>query len=231
MDNNLSKLIGNSINTLLVDGGKKQKELAEYLGVTDNTVSYFVGGKRIPNTEQIKKIAEFFHISADYLLGLSGEKTTNKDISFICDYIGLDEDAVKGLHLYANEELFDEELEKEKKKLLNFFISNEYLFAIGDEATFYVNHLLLHKKIYEDYYSALRYEKRRDYKILERYFDEQDFMDLCKFRLQEINKDFVKKYTKELEEEIGDLVEKIRQEELIFIEQRIGDTDGNHTQT
>lgn len=70
MSNSLSTVVGVRINTLLVHRGLTQKDLAEYLGVKANTISYFVKGKRIPNTEQIYKIAVFFNVSADYLLGI-----------------------------------------------------------------------------------------------------------------------------------------------------------------
>ena len=67
MDNSLSTIVGIRINTLLAQQGLKQKDLAEYLGVKANVISYFVKGERTPNTEQIKKIAEFFNTTADYL--------------------------------------------------------------------------------------------------------------------------------------------------------------------
>lgn len=105
MNNDLSKIIGERINILLANQDKKQKELAKYLGVTDNTISYFVSGKRMPNTKQIKMIAEYFNISADYLLCLSDVATTNKDIKFICDYTGLSEKSVDVLHFYRDFEM------------------------------------------------------------------------------------------------------------------------------
>ena len=94
MDNKLSKVIGERINTLLGVQHKKQKELANYLGVTDNTISYFCSGKRTPNTAQIGRIADFFNVSADYLLGRSEAKTTDKDLKFVCEYTGLSEESI-----------------------------------------------------------------------------------------------------------------------------------------
>lgn len=94
MDNKLSKVIGERINTLLGVKHKKQKELANYLGVTDNTISYFCSGKRTPNTAQIGRIADFFNVSADYLLGRSEAKTTDKDLKFVCEYTGLSEESI-----------------------------------------------------------------------------------------------------------------------------------------
>ncbi len=99
MDNELKAIIGRNINTLLAINDKKQKDLAEYLGVKDNVVSYFVNGTRTPNIEQIKKIATFFNCSTDYLFGLSGTPTKDRDISFICDYTGLDEDTIQDFHI------------------------------------------------------------------------------------------------------------------------------------
>lgn len=98
MNNELSKIVGKRINSLLAEQDKKQKDLAAALGVTDNTISYFVSGKRIPNTEQIKAISKFFGVSADYLLGLSDVPTTDKDLQFVCDYLGLTEKACGLIH-------------------------------------------------------------------------------------------------------------------------------------
>ena len=82
MDNKLSKIIGERIGLLLSERKIKQKDLAEHLGITDNTISYFCSGKRMPNTTQIKEISQFFNISADYLLGISSAATNDKDIQY-----------------------------------------------------------------------------------------------------------------------------------------------------
>lgn len=92
------KIIGQTINTLLAEQNKKQKDLAKELGVTDNTISYFVSGSRTPNLEQITTIADFFHVSTDYLLGRTNAKTQNADLRAICDYTGLSEGSVNTLY-------------------------------------------------------------------------------------------------------------------------------------
>ena len=91
----IQNVIGLRINELLAKNNAKQKELAKYLGVTDNTVSYFVSGKRTPNIEQIKNIATFFKTSSDYILGLSDVAATDTNIQSICKYTGLSEKALK----------------------------------------------------------------------------------------------------------------------------------------
>lgn len=95
MEDLTKKLIGTRIYTALETANIKQKELANELNVTDNTVSYWCNGIRVPNTEQIIQIAKFLNVSTDYLLGLTKNPTTDKDDSFITDCLGLDEKSIK----------------------------------------------------------------------------------------------------------------------------------------
>lgn len=94
----MNNIIGKRINEALAESNIKQKELAHKIGVKDNVVSYWCNGSRIPNTEQIVKIAKALSVSTDYLLGISNVATNDKDLQFVCDYTGLDEETVEELH-------------------------------------------------------------------------------------------------------------------------------------
>ena len=83
--------------SLLAEQDKTQKELAEKLEIKPNVISYFCKGDRTPNTEQIVKIAKFFNVSTDYLLGLTDIKSTDTTIQGICEYTGLTDGAVDGI--------------------------------------------------------------------------------------------------------------------------------------
>lgn len=74
--NTLENLIPFRLRALLKENHKTQKELAQYLNVTDNTVSYYCSGSRKPNIEQLKKIAVFFNTTIDFLAGLTRIKCT-----------------------------------------------------------------------------------------------------------------------------------------------------------
>ncbi len=89
-----NKLIGNRINTVLANQNKKQKELAKELGVKDNIVSYWCSGTRMPNTEQIVKIAKLLGVSADYLLGLADCQNSDQSIEGIHKKTALSERAI-----------------------------------------------------------------------------------------------------------------------------------------
>lgn len=93
MDN--KKELGQRINTALALRDKKQKELARAIGVTDNTISYFCGGKRTPNLQQIIAIAKELNVSTDYLLGLSATPSIDEDIQAACKTTGLKETTIE----------------------------------------------------------------------------------------------------------------------------------------
>ncbi len=50
-----------------------QKQLAEYLGLSANCVCEWEKGRSEPSLSTIRKLAAFFDVSADYLLGLEDD--------------------------------------------------------------------------------------------------------------------------------------------------------------
>ena len=46
------------------------------------------------------KIADYYGVSADYLLGRTNAETTDKDLRFVCEYTGLSDEAAIVLHLW-----------------------------------------------------------------------------------------------------------------------------------
>lgn len=63
------------IRDLREDHDLKQRDLAAYLNVSQNTYSQYETGTIALSAENAEKLAEFYHISVDYLLGLTDEKT------------------------------------------------------------------------------------------------------------------------------------------------------------
>lgn len=58
-----------TIRDLRIDGGYTQKQIAEYLNVKQNTYSqYEIGVLKYP-IDVLMKLADFYHVSVDYLLG------------------------------------------------------------------------------------------------------------------------------------------------------------------
>lgn len=75
------------------ESGKTQSQIAKELGLTPQAFSYFVNGRE-PNYETLGKIADYFQVSVDYLLGRSDVKTADTTVRVICEYTGLIEEMV-----------------------------------------------------------------------------------------------------------------------------------------
>ena len=58
----------NRIRELREEQNLKQSELAEILGVRQNTLSTWETGRYEPDNEMLQRIAEYFHVSVDYVL-------------------------------------------------------------------------------------------------------------------------------------------------------------------
>ena len=74
-----------------------QKELAFSLGITTGAVANYEVGSRTPRVNDLIKMADFFGVSIDYLLG----RTNNPTIPMV-------ELAFKGMPLELQEKLLDE---------------------------------------------------------------------------------------------------------------------------
>lgn len=67
------------IKKLREENHLSQKDLADYLGITRQAVASYELSKRQPDYEILRKIADFFGVSIDYLLG----RTSCKDINVL----------------------------------------------------------------------------------------------------------------------------------------------------
>lgn len=51
------------------------KELGNIIGVAESTMSLYETGKRKPDPETLSRLADYFNVSVDYLLGRDEEQT------------------------------------------------------------------------------------------------------------------------------------------------------------
>ena len=72
---------GNRIKLLREEKGLKQDELSKILGVSPSAIGMYERDEREPNDDITLKLAEFFNVTTDYLLG----KSDNRNIENIRD--------------------------------------------------------------------------------------------------------------------------------------------------
>ena len=61
--------LGDKIKTLRAEKGIERAELAETLGITYHALSKYETNEREPDYETVKKLADYFGVTTDYLLG------------------------------------------------------------------------------------------------------------------------------------------------------------------
>jgi transcriptional regulator with XRE-family HTH domain len=94
-----SEVIGERIRNLRIGKGLSQQEVAGRLGLQPAALCHFETGLRIPSFENLRKLADFYAVSVDYLLGRVEEpKASGPEAEALFRSIdGIDPDDLKAL--------------------------------------------------------------------------------------------------------------------------------------
>ena len=69
------------IKNLREEKNLKQREVADYLGISQQAYSYYELDKRELPSRHVAKLAQLYSVSADYLLGLEPELAESYDLN------------------------------------------------------------------------------------------------------------------------------------------------------
>lgn len=101
-----------------------QEKLAEITGKTRQTVSQYVNGISEPGYDTLVKIADYFHVSTDYLLGRTKDK---RIIKTMYDKIDISEDCLTALRLASAVARDPDKLDPGKlKEFADFYFNPEW---------------------------------------------------------------------------------------------------------
>lgn len=75
--------MGEKLRSLRLSKNLTQKQLADRVGLAVSAVSSYESGNRYPSFETLIKLSRIFHVSTDYLLGLSEKRSI--DITGLTD--------------------------------------------------------------------------------------------------------------------------------------------------
>ena len=70
-------LLNENIKALRMSRNINQVEFAKHLGVTKQCVSNWENDNVVPSIEMLCKIADFFNVTTDYILGRKEDRTIN----------------------------------------------------------------------------------------------------------------------------------------------------------
>lgn len=74
---------GERLKMLRTEAGMTQNQLADRLGISKSVISYYELKERNPSPEILIRLAEIFHVTTDYLLGIEHKKLL--DVSDLAD--------------------------------------------------------------------------------------------------------------------------------------------------
>lgn len=114
----LSAPLTQRLNELITDSN----ELKDFLGCSIQAVNQYKLGISRPSLENLCKIADFYGVSTDYLLGRTPTKTSDMDKRAMCDYSGLTESALELLHSFKDN--------PDYSRIINAILENETFQAI-----------------------------------------------------------------------------------------------------
>ena len=68
------ELFPERLKDLRLEKNVTQRAIAAYLNITDTAYGFYEQGKNYPNMEVLLKIADYFGVSLDYLMGRDDKK-------------------------------------------------------------------------------------------------------------------------------------------------------------
>ncbi len=72
----------NRIRALRKEKNITQAELGKFLKVSDRSIGFYELGERDPDTDTLRRLADYFDVSIDYLLGRSDIRDTAESIIY-----------------------------------------------------------------------------------------------------------------------------------------------------
>lgn len=211
------------IRSLIDESEKSREEIAKSaeLDCDTSTITKHYNGDRKISAEYIVKYAKYFNVSADYLLGISDVKTTDKDLEYICAYTGLAEEVIEKLHNMAGKGTHIENVILILNNLLKDKILNDILQLLSRLLYQYDTHYSLCGNISNfdlkkaDYVGVCEFISNCESEL-----SSEDEIDLLRFR---ISKEFEKLIDNEIKQRVymsnwKNVIEKMQQKKEDYLQ-------------
>jgi transcriptional regulator with XRE-family HTH domain len=101
-----------------------QKDLAEIVGTTRQAISQYADGSVQPNIEKLYKMASYFGVSSDWLIGKNDIQSHDVDDIAINKKLGLTQEAIEELSFLSSNVDLDPPIER-RLKTINFLLSDD----------------------------------------------------------------------------------------------------------
>ncbi|WP_076237332.1 helix-turn-helix transcriptional regulator [Clostridium botulinum] len=82
MSDNELTVFSKRLKMLVNESGKRNKEIAFELNISNGVLSNYINSKREPSFDTLRIICNYFNVSSDYLLGISYSKNKKEENNF-----------------------------------------------------------------------------------------------------------------------------------------------------
>lgn len=80
--------------------GMSQNQLAKELDISRGSISFYENGQRTADIETLEKVAKFFKVDYDYLMGKSASRYNKGDAEQILDSLQLSDKSIENIVCY-----------------------------------------------------------------------------------------------------------------------------------
>lgn len=108
------------LRSLMESNKTTQKELSEIVGTTRQAISQYADGSVQPNIEKLYKMASYFKVSSDWLIGMNDIKSPDIDSVGVHNITGLSDGAIEVLKAHKNDDTA-----KIPISIINFLLEQE----------------------------------------------------------------------------------------------------------
>lgn len=100
-----TKIFADRLLDLITETGKTIKQLSEEIGISSGSLSKYQNDGAVAGIDAVSKIAKYFNVSVDWLLGHSSTRSPSATLQGACAYTGLSEKAIDYFHAWTMPDL------------------------------------------------------------------------------------------------------------------------------
>ena len=196
------------LKKLRTEHNLSQQKLADIIGISKGALGFYEIGKNSPDILTLTAFAQYFGVSADYLLGLSDNRTTDTNLQEVTNYTSLSETAIRNLTYFKNT--------PKEEVVKHYYGYISYLYEIFDFQTILSNFfeddnfIEFVKSLYN--YCLVYLDNITDYEMNEDI--DKDEMDFEKWKLNQKFLEYINSFEKQLREKYLSKCIKRKKEEL-----------------
>lgn len=155
-----------------------RQKVANDLNISRASLEYYEKGQRLPDIEIAAKIADYYNVSVDYLLGRSKSQSNDKELTAVADYLGVSDWAVMLIREYSGkieedtsiDYLWEQHKQGKRRGLTGLELENSFNASQSDICDWIISNLFSEayktiSALLSDMYKMEKYDNESDFDL------------------------------------------------------------------